>query len=135
MLRAACESLLPLLNDSQATWADRTLFIHQGRWEKGDNPDDSKFKNCAVRTQRWRFVNNSQLYDISNDPFEEKNVAEEHPEVISELRKAYDLWWAETLPLMVNEDAPYAEAQPQAVRYQKQLDSIGIPRWPTKLGE
>ena len=129
------KSLLPLLNDSQATWADRTLFIHQGRWEKGDNPDDSKFKNCAVRTQRWRFVNNSQLYDISNDPFEEKNVAEEHPEVISELRKAYDLWWAETLPLMVNEDAPYAEAQPQAVRYQKQLDSIGIPRWPTKLGE
>ena len=54
---------------------------------------------------------------------------DEHPEVVAELRKAYDQWWEETIPLMVNEDAPYAPEQPQRVRYEKQLKATGIPDW------
>lgn len=127
-------SLLPLLEDAEANWPDRTLFIHKGRWEKGEDPSKSKFRDCAVRTQRWRYVNNSELYDIANDPYEEHDVASDHPGVIDELRIAYDTWWAATTPLMVNEDAPYAEQQPQAVRYEKQLSERGIPDWqPPKL--
>ncbi|WP_372895354.1 arylsulfatase [Stieleria sp.] len=122
-------SLIPLLENPKAPWPDRKLFVHRGRWEKGDDPNNSKFQNCAVRTQRWRFVNNEELYDISVDPYEAKDVAADHPEVIAELRKAYDQWWAETVPLMVNEDAPYAEQQPQKVRYEKQLAEKGIPDW------
>lgn len=122
-------SMLPLLEDPKADLPDRYLFTHQGRWAKGDDPNESKFKNCAVRTERWRWVNNSELYDIENDPYETTNVAEEHPEVIADLRKAYDQWWAETVPLMVNEDVPYAPAQPQAVRYEKQKAERGIPDW------
>ncbi len=122
-------SLIPLLEDPQATWEDRELFVHKGRWEKGDDPNGSKFADCAVRTQRWRFVNNKELYDISADPYEALDVAADHPDVIAELRKAYDQWWADTLPLMVNEDAPYAERQPQEVRYEKQMAEKGIPVW------
>ena len=122
-------SLLPLLEDPKAIWQDRKLFVHQGRWEKGADPNNSKFKNCAVRTQRWRLVKNQELYDINNDPFEATNVIEEHPQVVAELRAAYDKWWAKTLPLMVNEDAPYAERQPAEVRYEKQLAERGIPVW------
>ncbi|MEE3220175.1 MAG: hypothetical protein VX257_07920 [Planctomycetota bacterium] len=41
---------------------------------------------------------------------------------------------AATLPLMVNEDAPYAKRQPAAVRYEKQLNNRGISDWvPPKL--
>ncbi|MCA9122612.1 MAG: arylsulfatase [Planctomycetaceae bacterium] len=122
-------SLLPLLENPKADWKDRVLFVHQGRWEKGADPNGSKFKNCAVRTTRWRFVNNKELYDISMDPYEAANVAEDHPDLIAKLRNAYDRWWEETLPLMVNEDAPYAPHQPQAVRYEKQLAERGIPDW------
>jgi arylsulfatase A-like enzyme len=122
-------SLLPLLEDPKAEWADRHLFAHKGRWEKGADPNDSKLKSFSVRTQRWRFVNDSELYDISNDPFEAVNVIEQHPAVAKELRKVYDKWWEETLPLMVNENAPYAPEQPQAVRYEKQLKERGIPEW------
>ncbi|MBL6763499.1 MAG: arylsulfatase [Verrucomicrobiae bacterium] len=122
-------SMLPLLENPKAKWSDRELFVHQGRWEKGSDPDKSKFKNCAVRTQRWRFVNNKELYDIQADPYEAKDVAGEHPEVVARLRKAYDKWWSETLPLMVNEDAEYAPVQPQLVRYEKQLKERGIPDW------
>ncbi len=127
-------SLLPLLDNPKANWTDRELFIHVGRWGKGEDPNNSKFKSCAVRTQRWRLVNNKALYDIANDPFETANVIDQHPEVVEKLRKAYDQWWAETVPLMVNEDNSYATAHPQEVRYEKQLKERGIPDWvPPKL--
>ncbi len=122
-------SMLPLLEDAEVVWPDRNLFVHQGRWAKGADPNLSKYKNCAVRTQRWRFVNNKELYDIISDPYEATDVAEDHPQVIAELRQAYDQWWQETLPMMVNEDAAYAPAQPQAVRYEKQKAERGIPNW------
>jgi arylsulfatase len=132
-------SMLPLLKDPHADWPDRELFVHVGRWKKkgapggwgkgNTDPDQAKYSKCAVRTQRWRFVNNSELYDIANDPYEKVNVMDKHPEVVERLRKAYDQWWSETRPLMVNEDAPLAPAHPHAVRYEKQLKERGIPDW------
>jgi arylsulfatase A-like enzyme len=122
-------TLMPLLANPKADWPDRQLFVHQGRWGKGADPSGSKFKRCAVRSQRWRLVNNKELYDIAADPYEKTNVIDAHPEVVASLRKAYDAWWAETLPLMVNEDAPYAKEQPQTVRYERQLKEGGIPAW------
>ncbi len=122
-------NLVPLLEDAGRDWPDRNLFVHQGRWAKGADPNESKFRNCAVRTKRWRFVNNQELYDISVDPFESRNVAGEHPEVVFRLREAYDEWWAETVPLMVNEDRPYAATRPQWDRYERQLKERGIPEW------
>ena len=127
-------TLVPLLENPKALWNDRKLFIHKGRWEKDTDPNASKLESFAVRTQRWRFVNNAELYDISNDPYESTNVFDQYPEIVAELRKAYDRWWEETLPLMVNENVPYAPKQPQAVRYEKQLKTRGIPNWtPPKL--
>ncbi|MBM4104187.1 MAG: arylsulfatase [Planctomycetes bacterium] len=127
-------SMLALLENPKADWSDRELFVHAGRWEKGDDPNKYKYYRCAVRTQRWRFVNNDTLYDIANDPYESTNVIDQHPEVAEKLRKAYDKWWAETVPLMVNENCPLAKEHPQEVRYEKQLKERGIPDWvPPKL--
>ena len=137
-------TLLPLLEDPKANWPDRELFVHTGRWNKkgasgrwgrgNTDPNKAKYKGCAVRTQRWRFVNNEDLYDIVNDPYESTNVIDKHPKVVAKLRKAYDKWWAETLPMMVNEDRPFAKEHPQEVRYNKQLKEKGIPDWtPPKL--
>ena len=122
-------SLLPLLEDPKAEWPDRHLFTHQGRWKKFEDPNGSKFKNCAVRTARWRLVNNTELYDIKNDPYEKENVIDKHPEAVADIRKAYDAWWADTVPLMVNESVPNAPQQPQTVRYEKQKTTTGIPVW------
>ncbi len=136
--------MLPLLEDPKADWPDRALFVHVGRWNKkgapgrwgkgNTDPDKAKYKKCAVRTQRWRFVNNKELYDITNDPYEKINVIDKYPKVVAKLRKAYDKWWAETVPLMVNEDRPLTKKHPQVVRYEKQLKERGIPDWvPPKL--
>ncbi len=121
--------MIRLLNNPNADWADRHLFIHKGRWEKGEDPNLSKFTDCAVRTERWRFVNNRELYDISNDPYEKKDVSGQYSEVVAQLRHVYDAWWEETLPLMVNEGRPYTKEQPQWVRYEQQKRDRGIPDW------
>jgi len=123
------KSLVPLLENPNAGWPDRNLFVHQGRWAKGADPNQSRYKQCAIRTARWRLINHNILYDIQNDPYEDHDVASEHPEVVAKLRQAYDAWWEETVPLMVNEEAPYAAEHPQVVRYEKQLKQRGIPKW------
>ena len=123
-------SLLPLLKDPKADWPDQERFVHCGRWNSGRR-DSFKFTKCAVRTERWRFVDNKELYDISNDPGETTNVARAHPDVITKLRQSYDQWWTSVLPLMVNEGLPKVkpEDQPLAIRYNKQLKEKGIPEW------
>lgn len=121
-------SLLPLLEDPNASWEDRSLFVHCGRWNPGKR-EAFKFQKCAVRTARWRFVNNTELYDISVDPGETTDVASSYPEVIEQLRKAYDEWWDSALPLMVNEGLPRLKVHPLHLRYEKQLQETGIPDW------
>ena len=123
-------SLLPLLENPQATWPDRKLFVNIGRWKAGEE-EAAKYGKYAVRTEQWRFSNDSELYDIDKDPAEISNIASSHPEVVKELRSAYDEWWASARPLMVNEGLPTVkpEDQPLTVRYEKQLEENGIPEW------
>ncbi|MDO6436193.1 arylsulfatase [Cyclobacterium sp. 1_MG-2023] len=136
-----------LINDSIPS-EDRFRFFHGGRWplnpnnisgqdgtdrwvgtEETSNPDNSKYKKFAVRNKRYRFVNNNELYDLSQDPGEKNNIAEEQPELIAEMRAAYEAWWSDVRPLMVNENAPLAKEKPFWVEYQKQVETTGIKDW------
>jgi arylsulfatase A-like enzyme len=114
-------SLMPLLRDPAAPWADRYIFVHVGRWQKG-KAEAAKFAGCAVRSSRFRFVNNKELHDIQNDPGETKNVIEQFPEVVKDMRAAYDKWWEEVLPATVeNESAVGPPANPFKELYWKQF--------------
>lgn len=123
-------SFLPLLKDSNAKWADRFLFEHCGRWEAGGR-DAFQYKGNAVRTEQWRLSNNKELYDITVDPGETKNLYDLNPQVVNEFKVKYDRWWESTLPLMINENLPKVEPadQPLSKRYYKQLKDFGIPKW------
>ncbi len=122
-------SLLPLLEDAGAEWPDRYLFAHQGRWPVGSDPDAYQWKTFAVRDQRFRFINNTELFDLEADPGQTKNVIEDHPETVATMRSAYDAWWKETRPLMVNEGVPLSPVRPYHVLYAEQLAGPGIPQW------
>ena len=118
-------SLMPLLKDANAPWADRYLFTHVGRWEKG-KAAESKYLRCRVRNSRFTMVSMGpgkkwELYDLSQDPGEKKNVIAEHPEAVRDLEAAYDKWWDSVLPLMVNEDAAPPEVAPYKELYRKQF--------------
>jgi|TARA_B110000438_G_scaffold294176_1_gene335171 arylsulfatase A-like enzyme len=44
----------------------------------------------VVLTEEWRLVNNEELHNIQTDPAQERNVADEYPELVSKFRKVLD---------------------------------------------
>ena len=121
-------SLLPLIEQAHPEWPDRYLFTHKGRWKTGADPNDSQWRGFAVRSQRYRLVE-GQLFDMTLDPGQRVNVADQHPAIVDTMRSTYDKWWQKTVPMMVNEDAPMSPTRPFHVDYQKQLETTGIPVW------
>jgi arylsulfatase len=122
-------NLLPLIRDPSAAWEDRYLFTHVGRWDTGQEPNDFQWKNFSVRNQRFRFVNDKQLFDMQADPGQTTNVIDKHADVVSQMRKAYDEWWKVTRPMMVNEGAEMSVTKPFHELYSRQLREKGIPEW------
>jgi arylsulfatase len=127
-------SLVPLLRDPRAPWADRFLFTHQGRWPRFADPNESKFKMAAVRNTRWALVSETggrepawQLFDLAVDYGQQHDVAARHPEVVRELGAAFDRWWADCLPLMVNEKVLGPKLNPFAVWYWEQFGGGPTP--------
>jgi len=141
-------SFLPYLEDESFKASDRYRFVHVGRWplhpdnlydlevgknwtktEELSNPDNSKYRNYAVRNEQYRFVNDSELYDLYVDPGQTINIAAEQPDVIEQMRSAYDLWWTEVRPFMVNENVQLSKEKPYWVEYKKQEETRGIKDW------
>jgi arylsulfatase len=132
-------NLVPLMENPKAEWANRYTFFHKGRWPKkgapgrwgkGDtDPDNAKYKGFAVRDETWRLVGKSELYNIEKDPGESQNVIDQHPEVTRKMLQAYDAWWDEVRPLLVNEDASLDTGKPFVERFNKQKETSGIPDW------
>jgi arylsulfatase len=121
-------SLVPLLKNPNAKWKDRYLFTQGARWKTGAEPTDHMWKRFAVRNERFRLVENS-LYDMKADPGQTTDVASKFPEIVKSMKEAYEKFWKDTRPLMVNENAPMSPTRPYHVLYEKQLNSEGIPTW------
>ena len=126
-------SLVPLLKNPKAKWKDRYLFTQRARWRTGSEPNDHQWKGFAVRNQRYRLVDKA-LYDMAKDPNQTTDVAAQNPKEVKAMRAAYDKFWKEARPLMVNENVPMSPTRPYHVLHAKQLKEGGIPDWqPPKL--
>lgn len=77
-LHGVVEELLP----------DRTLFVHV---QRAFLPPE--WKESAVMTERWRLMDGKKLYDITADPGQKSDIADQHPEVVQKLRGDYEAWW------------------------------------------
>jgi len=119
-------SLLPLLTNDKAEWPDRILFTHVGRWPHG-KAADAKFTSCSVRDSRFTLVNNKELYDLQSDPGETKNVLEANPEEVTKLRAAYEQWWTDVQPFLVNEEVKGPKLNPFKEKYWKQFGGGPTP--------
>jgi arylsulfatase len=133
-------SLVPVLQNAAAKLPDRYQFTHQGRWPKLSDPNEAKFKVAAVRNTRWAMVSenggrtpNWQLFDLSVDYGQKNNVIAQHPEVVKELSAAFDQWWSECLPLMVNEKAMGPAINPFQEIYYRQFGGSPTPEALAKM--
>ena len=103
------KSLLPLwLNENDAhELKGRTLFTQHIK-----SIAQSPYQNATVITERFKIVSYPKsanvshfkadtdsldlaLYDLSEDPFETKDLSRQKPEMVKELRRAYDQWFSE----------------------------------------
>ncbi len=90
------------LTGGAGNFPDRTLFF---QWHRGDEPE--KFRAFAARGERYKLVQANgtgdgakwqpkyELFDIKNDPFEEKDIAADKPEEVAKLKKEYEAWFAD----------------------------------------
>lgn len=60
--------------------------------------DPIKWRGSSVMSRKYRLVNRNELYDIASDPGQKHDIAEEHPEIVAEMREFYERWWAELDP-------------------------------------
>ncbi len=98
-------SLAPLLLGQKADGPiERQVFSRVIRWWALKGVEEPVLASVdmpypgAVRTQRWRAVNEGedwQLFDMQADPSQKKNVASEHKQVIGRLSKVYDDWFVD----------------------------------------
>ena len=86
-------SLRPLLYGTAKNWPDRILVTDSQRVK-----DPIKWRKSAVMTERWRFNNGKELYDIKADPGQRYDVSKKHPDVVKRLTKFYEDWWSELEP-------------------------------------
>lgn len=81
--------LLPYVTGEKKAAPHDTLF-----WRSGDR--------YAVRSGNWKLVKpragGTELYDLSNDIGESKNLAEEKPAVVAQLNKALAEWEKDMVP-------------------------------------
>jgi arylsulfatase A-like enzyme len=95
-------SFLRMLTEGPGNWPGRTLFF---QWHRGDAPD--KFRAFAARGPRYKLVQAAgvqpnmkwdpkfELFDLQVDPFEMKDLAAEKPEVVAQLKREYEVWFAD----------------------------------------
>lgn len=108
------KSLLPLLKDDDVEWEDRTIFIQAHR---GNEP--VLYHHFAARNQRWKLLHASgfgretfegepkfELYDLQNDPYESTDLASERSDILSDMRKQYEDWFADVSSTRPDNYAP-----------------------------
>ena len=92
-------SVLPLLKGVKADWTERYLLF---QWHRGDVPEMGRafaargpsYKLVqAAGVQVGKFKPKEELFDIVSDPFEEKDLAAEKPDIVRELRERYEAWF------------------------------------------
>ena len=107
-------SLLPQLKGEEERCPDRMILVQNMQVVK-----PIKYKDFAVMDDRWRLVSRGrdgkphpQLFNLDEDPGQEKDVAAEHPERIQTMIAAYDHWWeglqssyARYAPFVIGSDA------------------------------
>jgi arylsulfatase A-like enzyme len=82
------QNLRPLLAGSNAWDDERKLIVQCPR-----KRERFKWDNVSVKYKKWRFVDGEELYNVALDRGQLNNIIDEHPELVEELTKTYEVFW------------------------------------------
>ncbi|MCY3905338.1 MAG: arylsulfatase [Caldilineaceae bacterium] len=91
---------------------DRMSVVQYGHANEGVRFGFTGKDQAAVMWQNWRLVNGRELYNICEDPGQQRDAAAANPELIERMRDDYAAWWdgvSDTIttyqPLTIGADA------------------------------
>ena len=120
-------SLKPIIHGDKNKLRDRILMVESQRIK-----DPIQWRNTAVMSDRWRLLANKELYDIRKDPAQKNNVADQHPEVMQQLRAEYDRLWvglAAEHPMFSPLVIGSKYENPVTLTSHDQMVEEGLPSW------
>jgi arylsulfatase A-like enzyme len=85
-------SLSGLLKSADAKLPDRKLVVQY-------RTSGQKWNPALVMWNKWRLIGPDRLYNVAEDPHQDKNVAERHPKIAKAMSDHYDNWYVEAKPL------------------------------------
>ena len=91
-LRIDGMSLLPIIEKTVSHSPERIFFQN---FSLETLRDPKPYPGGIARKGKWKMANGSELYNLSIDPGEKKNLAEEFPDIFEELKKLYTNWYEE----------------------------------------
>ena len=97
-------SLAPVLRGEAEVPEDRILIVNYSRMPGFVNYPTPYAQSiltrdhAAVLFKRWRLLEDRELYDLESDPLQERNVLDQHPEVVKRMREHLYRWWDEVGP-------------------------------------
>ena len=102
-------SLAPLIEQHDSpTWPDRALVTDSQRLTM-----PVKWRKSAVMTDRRRLINGRELYDMTVDRGQRNDIAADHPDMVGELRGAYEAWWTK-VSRQFDEEIPITVGDPES---------------------
>ena len=87
-------SLAPVLLGQRDRLVPRTLITDSQRQEQPE-----KWRQSATMRGSWRLINGEELYHLTDDPGQDRDVAARHPDVVQQLRADYEAWWEDIEPV------------------------------------
>ena len=99
------KSLVPLLHGKTEGWPNRILYMDTQRVQ-----NLTKYKQYSVMDKDWRLVDGKELYNVTEDLGQTKNLIDQYPEVVARLAEGYERWWQSFVDEGVNERFAYIKA-------------------------
>jgi len=93
-----CEgnSLLPCAKGERSE-NYKEVFFSEATWEVKRGYTDGKWKFIHSLEQDYHGRPMQELFDLENDPDEQNNIADQHPQVVQELQSKLENWVAKRL--------------------------------------
>ena len=97
--RVVDENGKPILQGDAIVPSDRMLMINYSRMPflfDYPSPVSTSImtrEGSAVLWRRWRLLGTTELYNLAEDPMQERNVIDNYPDIAEKMTKHLDGWW------------------------------------------